>query len=138
VRNCLEFHDSTLSAISADGTSVRISINAYVHSWSRVGGTWKGTGWLQPVQIILKDATNVTSPSDLPVGLGSGSVRASETTHDNVVPLPFTRPGPATLRLDLVTREVLEIKGRDIVIESTGDAIYVEDLPDDFRPADDA
>jgi hypothetical protein len=49
----IEFHDSTISAIASDGTSIRINLDAYVHRWERVEAVWKGTGWMQPVQIIV-------------------------------------------------------------------------------------
>jgi hypothetical protein len=133
--NSVEFHDSTLSAISQEGTSVRVSLDAYVHRWNLVEGVWKGTGWMQPVQIIVGSGASAMM-AEVPVDLDGGEVRTVDRTHDNLVPLPFTSSGPVSLRLELVTGEVLKIDGRNITIDPAGNARYVEDLPDDFRPSD--
>jgi hypothetical protein len=53
----IEFHDSVIVAIAQEGTSLRLSLDAYVHQWELVAGIWKGTGWSQPVQIIMGGAT---------------------------------------------------------------------------------
>jgi hypothetical protein len=135
LRNFLEFHDSIISAIALEGTLVRIRLDAYVHRWDRVDGRWKGTGWKQPVQIRLVGPAN-PDKLDLPVGLAGGEVLVGQVTYQEPVPLPFTSSGPATLRLELVIGKVLDVSGHDLVIESIGEARYVEDLPDDFSPSD--
>jgi len=131
--NSIEFHDSTLSSAIHEGESVRIALDAYVHRWARVDGSWKGTGWVQPVQISVVGAAKVTVPS-LPVVLHGGSVAVSRVMHENLVPLPFASAGPVSLRLDLVTGGSLEVTGRHVAIDPIGDGRYIEDLPDDFRP----
>jgi hypothetical protein len=135
MRSAVEFHDSTVSAVRIEGTFVRISIDAYVHRWDRVDGRWKGTGWMQPIQIVLANASNEGQP-ECPVDLAGGEVRAGQIRHKNLVPLPFDSSGPATLRLELATGKVLDFNGRSLVIEPTGEGRYVEDLRDDFRPSD--
>jgi hypothetical protein len=59
---------------------MRISLDAYVRHWDRVQGTWKGTGWIQPVQIVLVDAASDRQP-ELPVDLDGGEIRAGQVTH---------------------------------------------------------
>jgi hypothetical protein len=135
LRRSVEFHDSTISAIAREGTATRISLDAYVHRWDRVDGTWKGTGWTQPVQILLVEAANKRLPEP-PVDLAGAEVRIGQLAHKDLLPLPFCSSGPATLRLELVTGEVLDLNGRNLIIEPIGEGRYVEDLPDDFRPSD--
>src|SRR6266705_2357790 len=125
--NSIEFHDSTLSSVTQEGESVRIALDAYVHRWARVDGTWKGTGWVQPVQINVVGAAKVTVPK-LPVALHGGSVAVGRAMHENVVPLPFASAGPVSLRLDLVTGVSLEVSGQHVSIEPIGNGRYIEDL----------
>lgn len=129
----LEFHDSTIVAIAHEDTSLRLSVDAYVHYWELVAGIWKGTGWTQPVQIIIGGATCGRLPA-LPADLDGGEIRADRATYDNMVPLPLALPEPVTLRLEFKTGETLEVTGRTIAIEPTGPGHYVENLPDDFKP----
>jgi len=135
MRSSVEFHDSTISAIALEGTSIRVCLDAYVHRWDRIDGMWHGTGWTQPVQILLEDASNAGLPA-LPVDLDGGEVRAGHLTYQGLVPLPYKSGEPATLRLELVTGQVLNFRGSNLAIEPTGECRYVEDLPDDFRPPD--
>jgi hypothetical protein len=141
----IEFHDSVIVAIAQEGTSLRLSLDAYVHQWERVAETWKGTGWSQPVQIIMGGATWERLPK-LPADLDGGEILADRVAYDNMVPLPLALPEPVMLRLELKrwararwpwsrrTVETLEVTGQGIAIESTGPGHYVENLPDDFKP----
>ena len=131
--NSIEFHDSTLSTVTHEGESVLIGLDAYVHRWARVDGAWKGTGWVQPVQINVVGAATVTVPN-LPVALHGGRVAVGRVMHENFVPLPFASAGPVSLRLDLVTGVSLEVSGRQVAIDTMGNGRHIEDLPDDFRP----
>ena len=132
--NSIEFHDSTISTIAHDDEAARLTLDAYVHRWERVNDSWKGTGWGQRVEILVLGAAKVTSP-ELPAELRGGTVRSGQVTHENLVPLPFTSSGPATIRFELVSGQVLEVAGRQVVIVPTGDGHYIEDLPGEFRPS---
>jgi hypothetical protein len=129
----IEFHDSKIVAIAYEGTSLCLSVNAYVHHWELVAGMWKGTGWVRPVKIVMSGA-NCTRVPTLPAELADGEIRANQVTYDNLVPLPLTLPEPVMLRLELITGETLEIVGQAIEIETTGPGRYVENLPDEFKP----
>jgi hypothetical protein len=119
LRSSVEFHDSTVSAITREGTSIRISVDAYVHRWDRVDGTWKGTGWIQPILIALVNASNET-PLECPATLAGGEILAGQVTYENLVPLPFDSSGPATLQLELLTGKMLAFTGGNLVIEPMG------------------
>ena len=134
MHNTVEFHDSQIFAIACEGNSVRISLNAYVHRWDRVEGRWKGTGWTQCVEILLVD-TFPPEPLELPAHLLGGKVIVGDVAYKDLLPLPLSSSGPASVRLELGTGNVIAIKGRDLAMLPTSEAHYVEDLPDDFRPS---
>jgi hypothetical protein len=133
MRENIEFHDSTIIAIAYKGTSLCLSLNAYAHRWDMVAGKWQGTGWVQPVQIIISGGT-FEKPPKLPVDLTGGQLRTGQVTCNNMVTLPFMSSEPAVLHLELASGEVFDVSGRDIAIASTGPGRYVEQLPDEFRP----
>lgn len=135
LRNSVEFHDSIISSIGNEGGAIRLHLDAYVHRWQRVDGIWKGTGWMQPVQILIQGPAPVELP-ELPAELDSGEIVTAENTFTNLVPLPFSSAGPALLKLELKAGETFEFSGQDLVMAPTGDGRFVEDLPDDFQPSD--
>jgi hypothetical protein len=135
MRSSIEFHDSTISAITQEPTSIRISLDAYVHRWDLVDAEWRGTGWVQPVHIIITSSAD-SMICQVPVDIRDGEVRTVQSNYENLVPLPFAATGPVWLRLELVSGDVLAIAGRDITIDPAGEASYVENLPDEFRPSD--
>lgn len=55
-----------------------------------------------------------------------------------MVPLPFIASGPVTLRLELKSANDagLVVDGENITINESGSGRYMEELPDEFRPAD--
>lgn len=135
VRNSIEFHDSTVSAIAIEAASIYITLDAYVHRWDIVGVIWKGTGWVQPVQITI-NSTAAAPQCAVPSDLDSGEVHVGDRVYRSLVPIPMESTGPAFLRLLLATGEALEFSGRDLTIAPVGDAQFLEDLPVDFAPRD--
>ena len=77
----LEFHDSTLLNIYRTGLSVRVLFDAYVHRWDVVHGRWKGTGWMQPVEITLDEGVVPELPA-FPIDLGGGVVQLDDVLHN--------------------------------------------------------
>ncbi len=134
MHSSIEFHDSRISAIGREGTSIRITLDAYVHRWDVLGDTWKGTGWIQTVEIMLTHASG--TPLEAPVDLHGGEFRIGEATLDNMMPLPFVSSEPTSLRFELVTGQVIHFNGRTVVVEATGVGRYMEDLSDDLRPSE--
>ena len=116
------------------GSSILIGIDGYVHRWDLIDAECNGTGWIQPVRIVVLGGA-VDDPPGLPADLYGGEIWAGAVHHSNLVPLPFRSLQPSKFRLKLADRE-LEVEGQSIVIEPTGEGRYVKDLPDDFRPSD--
>lgn len=129
----IEFHDSTLLSIERKGASLRLLLDAYIHHWDMVDGRWKGTGWVQPVEITVDHGVMAESAC-LPIGLGGGALKIGDVVYSNVVPLPLVASTLATLRLEVTSGESLEITGLAFSIRTTGRGELCEDLPDDWAP----
>jgi hypothetical protein len=130
----IEFHDSTLKGCEQFGADVEIGLDAYVHRWNMVDGAWRGTGWVQPVRVLV---SNVVGPWVAPVtrvDISSGRLRVGDVIHDNTVELPFVASDSIEVWLQLASSEVVELAGLAVRIEPVGEARYVEDLPDELRP----
>src|SRR3954471_18477925 len=97
VRSWIEFHDSELRAIINSGSDMLVQLSAYVHRWEHRDGSWVGTGWMQPVRIVLKNARSQFQTLSTPTELTDGCIRVDETVYDNWVPLPFVATTPVAL-----------------------------------------
>lgn len=135
LRNSIELHDSTVSSIAIEDRSVRIKLDAYVHRWNKVDAAWKGTGWIQPAEVVIVGAV-ITQQTEFPVELGGGKIIVEDVVYNNLVPLPLSSSGPTMLQLHLVAGGVLEFCGDDLAMEAMGEGRYIEELPDEFKPSD--
>ena len=90
MKTWLEFHDSTLTALTETKVGVTLDLTAYVHCWEASGESWLGTGWMQPVRILISGAGHGRPATDLPIDVADGRRRVGAITHDNFVPLPFS------------------------------------------------
>jgi len=136
VRSWIEFHDSVVDAVVASGEGVSIHLTAYVHRWEQRDGAWVGTGWTQPVTIVVRKPTTRKPECELPVEIAGGSVWVNDTVYDNMVPLPFQANGGVRVVIELLDGARLEIAGDDVALTASGDSEFVEDLPADLRPHD--
>ena len=127
----LEFHDSTVTGFSKDGTDAWLGLDGYVHHWELTDHHWRGTGWIRPVQIFIAEAATDGTPK-VPVNVSHGEIVPADPGR--LLPLPFFVNGAVSLRLDLVSGEILNVEGRDLLITVRGDGRFVEDLPDEFKP----
>ena len=130
----LEFHDSTLTALSETSVGVTLDLDAYVHRWEASGDSWHGTGWMQPVRILISGARREQLAAALPLDIAGGRLRVGAITHRNVIPLPFSALDSVGLWLQLVDATIVEAEGSAVSVEPCGEANFVEDLPDDLRP----
>jgi hypothetical protein len=131
----LEFHDSTIAAVNHTSRNVEIVLNAYVHRWDAEGDSWTGTGWMQPVRILIGDVDGSIAPV-LPIGISDGRLAVGTITHDGLVRLPLKTSDATRLWLQLTNADVVEFIGRAVQIDVFGEARFVEDLPADLRPTD--
>jgi hypothetical protein len=131
----LEFHDSTLTAVNDTTKDVEVVLDAYVHRWDTVGGSSKGTGWMQPFRILICDVSGRSVAPVLPIDIADGRLSVGTITHDNLVRLPLKASDAIRLLLQLTNGDVVEFVGRSVQVEAVGEARFVEDLPSDLRPA---
>jgi hypothetical protein len=130
----LEFHDSTLAVVNHTTKDVVVELDAYVHRWDAVGDSWTGTGWMQPVRILISDVGGRSIAPALPVDISDGRLRVGTITHDNMVRFPFTALVVISLWLRLTNGDIVEFVGGGVQIDAVGEARFVEDLPADLRP----
>jgi hypothetical protein len=130
----IEFHDSTLTSINASAATREIVLDAYVHRWELINGQWRGTGWEQPVRIVMQNAVGPSNTCALPAAISAGELRANEATPGNLVSLPFKSSAEFDLSLQLLGGGVVEISGRGLQIEAVGDGNFIEDLPAEWKP----
>ena len=130
----IEFHDSTLLALNVVGTDVELLLDAYVHHWQMADGTWRGTGWAQPVRITVRAVVGEPAAVAAPAEIADGRMRLGAVDHD-LVRLPLAQNDTVHLRLELVGGS-LDIRGSGVLVETLGEARYVEDLPWELPPLD--
>ena len=131
----LELHDSRLVAIEQGSATIRLLLDGYIHRWDMADGDWKGTGWIQPVQITVGNVATQVVSLKLPVEIADGVLQCGNVSHDSVMPLPFETPEAVSLWLEVATDEGgITIDGRGLRIEAVGEARFLENLPADLRP----
>src|SRR3954466_11398265 len=94
VRSWIEFHDSEVSAIINSGGDMLVQLSAYVHRWEHRDGSWVGTGWMQPVRIVLKNARSQSQTLSTPTELTDGCVRVGASTPSVAMRRPVSRCHP--------------------------------------------
>jgi hypothetical protein len=135
VTEALEFHDSSLGALSVSGGDAILELEqAYVHRWERDGDHWLGKGWIKPVRIRITGASPGTIAPAVPVEISEGTLTVFGAAHANLVPLPYQAKGDTRLRLLLGNSESLEIQGTGVTIDVVGRGQPVEDLPPEWAP----
>jgi hypothetical protein len=125
-----------LAAVNHTTKDVEILLDAYVHRWDAVGDSWTGTGWMQPVRILIRDVGGRSTTPVLPINISDGRLGVGAITHDNLVRLPFNASDAIRLWIQLTNADVVEFMGSRVQIEVVGEARFVEDLAADLRPGD--
>ena len=118
----IELHDSKLSGIERHGESIHIYLTpAYIHR--------AGKGWTQNVVIIVNEATVEGGEVDLPTKLGDGYMQTRLGPYHNLLNVPFAVGGPVKLELELMSGEVITIKGIGVAHKFKDGPVFVEEFP---------
>ena len=118
----IELHDSRLSAIERDGEAVRICLTpAYIHR--------DGKGWTQDVKIVVNGATVEGEVAGLPATLDDGCMQTPLGPYHNLLNIPFAVNGPIKVELELMSGEIITIKGNGVEYEFKDAPVFVEELP---------
>lgn len=99
MNRAVELHDSELKSVRWEGESVLLELTVYVHSSEGSPGLDAGEGWEQDAEIRIGRAKVEHLPAGGRLWILGGSVQVADTTFNDVLPLPFDRPGPVSVRL---------------------------------------
>jgi hypothetical protein len=121
-------------ALNQAGGDWEFLFDAYVHRWDAQASGWKGTGWSQPVRILVRNAVGSLVVPVLPAAVSDGRLRLGDVERRNLVQFPLEFSGDIDLWLETVTADAVNVVGRGVRIEAMGDGRYLEDLPAELRP----
>jgi hypothetical protein len=117
----IELHDSTISSIQKRGDTVIINLRpAYIHRDEK--------GWVQNADVVLGNANFEQNQIKFPLDIMDGSLKTNEGVFNNHLLLPLNSNGPAALKLELSSGEMLEVIGKSIAVNLLGEPKYVEDV----------
>ena len=129
MKAALELLDSRLDQIDlVDGGAIIHFSHAYIHKSAGTPGQDPGTGWSQEAQLVLTSVSGSRVLPALPNTISDGYLEVGGIRHE-LIPLPFSRRGKATLSLVFVDGSQLEISGERPVVELSGTAKFLENVP---------
>ena len=129
MKAALELLDSRLDQIGlADGGAIIHFSHAYIHKSAGTPGQDPGAGWSQEAQLVLASVSGSRVLPALPNTISDGYLEVGGIRHE-LIPLPFSRRGKATLSLVFVDGSQLEISGERPVVELSGTAKFLENVP---------
>src|SRR5687768_16980876 len=100
----IELHDSDLSGIVRRGGNIHLLFSsAYIHR--------DGKGWTQEVEIIVHDATVEPNSLTFPATVADGTMQTGLGPYHNLLNIPFAVDGPVKIELELISGEIVIIKG---------------------------
>lgn len=117
----IALHDSDLIAISHEPPGLILDLRAYVHRSHGI----PGTGWFQPVAILLTNGRIAGPQLVLPCRIADGEIEAGNLSFDNLLPCPFAYEDEAAIDLILATGQTLHIDADEITIMFSGEAEFV-------------
>ena len=123
----IEFHDSTLDSVRADGTNLTIRFSAaYIHESNGEPGLDAGAGWTQEALIHIEDASVAGKIHELPCSLSDGRLRLGGDLLE-MIPIPLDYEGNIEINLEQFGE--MRITGTHVHLELVGKATYVEQFP---------
>jgi len=94
MNEALEFHDSDVQSVEAEGGCLTLRFSAaYIHRSAGQPGVDAGEGYLQAAQVLFRNADFVGNLSECVGTLYDGSIVVSGQPL-GLVPVPFISPGP--------------------------------------------
>lgn len=135
----IEFHDSTLSAIRRVSDDVVLDLSpAYLHCWKKDGGVWVGTGWIQPASVRISRGTLEQGEVAEPVTISDDAITINGQPYRKLLPVSERMEG--IVRVELILENAVRIVCIGNAVEASlhGKRTFVENLPPDFAPDDNA
>jgi hypothetical protein len=128
MNRALELFESRVDRLSVEAGVVRVHFShGYVHQSRGKPGSDPGTAWSQELALVLHGAHVKNDGVRLPDDIVGGWLEAGGERYE-LVPLPFRRPGAATVHLELRRGAVLDVVGRSASVEALDAPIFLEEL----------
>ena len=128
MNTAIELHDSDLSAITPDGTSLVLSFApAYLHRSAGRPGYDAGSGWTQAATLTFSGAS-VSFVPELPSTVYDGWLSVGGVRHDNLVSVGAAFEAPCELGLVVGGSEPVVVRGVGLTIHLQGEPTYIEEF----------
>lgn len=128
MNRALELFESRVDRLwAADGRLEVHFSHGYIHESRGEPGSDPGTAWSQELLIVVHDAHVHDDDIRLPDDIVGGWVEAGGERYE-LVPLPFSRPGGASLRLELRGGGAVQATGRGVSVRPLDAPIFLEEL----------
>ena len=134
----IELHDSDLRILDRDASVLLRLCPAYVHHWARASGVWVGEGRSQDAEIVIGGGRLDRSFPQCLSTLSGGCITVDGRRYHNMIPVSLHGGRAVEVTLELQDGTLLEVHGSTIEVHLAGEAKFVEHLPQDFAPSDDA
>ena len=126
MRASLEFHDSEIGSVSADGTSLVLRFSkAYVHRSQGEPGVASGEGYLQAAELVFSDATWSGQFPDNSDSIHDGSILIDGEAL-LLLPQPFECNSRAQAQFTFTSGRTLLVHANGVRCSLTGDAHWIE------------
>jgi hypothetical protein len=128
-RRAIELHDSQLAGVIASGDDAVVQFRpAYVHSSLGTPGDDEGSGWVEPIDLVIRqaaDGVDATATGDV----WDGTLVVAERRFQNLIPLPLDRTSATELAIELTNGRTITIRGTGVVVQSAGAATLLRAFP---------
>jgi hypothetical protein len=124
----IELHDTRIERIERSGGNIILWLKAYMHESDGRLGWDRGTGWTLPARLVIENGKFDHPFSALSLWITDGQITVDDRIFDNFIPLPFDEHGKIHLLFSGAEGELI-INGDRILLEPTGQPVYVEEFP---------
>jgi hypothetical protein len=129
MNSAIELHDSLVTSLIDSRGSVQLCLEAYIHKALGKPGVDPGSGFVQNVIIDFVEGRWEGEIGDLPTDILQGNLQVGESTHQNMLDLPFEVVGAVTLNLFLSPDfRKLSVSGSAMKIGLLGADRYIEEF----------
>jgi hypothetical protein len=134
----IELHDSSVRLSMTDGTLILHFCPGQIHHWEKTEAGWVGEGRNQDIDMVVGEASLEPPPTEGEILLSGGEITIGEELFDNMIPVPMERSAAVRGRLESVYGDVVRFAGQGLSARFVGPWEFVEKLPADWAPREDA
>ncbi|NIR31621.1 MAG: hypothetical protein GWN84_20380 [Gammaproteobacteria bacterium] len=128
MNRALELFESRVDRLSARDGRLEVHFShGYIHESPGEPGSDPGTAWSQELLVVVHEARVRDDDIHLPDDIVGGWLEAGGVRYE-LVPLPFSRSGGVSLRLELRGGGTVQATGRGVSVRLLDAPIFLEDL----------